>query len=109
MPQPIDMQTELGRTLMAERIQEASTRAALLAQQRELQEEKQLRGVDESRVGETAETQSEQVDEDGRQGHADGDRRRRSAARADDDLETPGRPVRKGPLPGDEHAFDVSV
>ena len=66
MPQPIDMQTELGRSMMAERIQDAATRGALAAHQRDQLKEKQDQALRETQVSETPETQSEHVDQDGR-------------------------------------------
>ena len=66
MPQPVDMQTELGRSMMAERIQDAATRGALAAHQRDQVEEKKAQALRETQVEETPETQSEHVDEDGR-------------------------------------------
>lgn len=66
MPQPIDMQTEIARVTMADRIQDATSRAALAAQQRAVTEEEGLQLRAETSVEETPETQSEHVDEDGR-------------------------------------------
>lgn len=66
MPQPIDMQTEIARVTMADRIQDATSRAALAAQQRAVTEEERLQVQTETAVEETPETQSEHIDEDGR-------------------------------------------
>lgn len=75
MPQPIDMQTELGRLLVAERMQDAAAKASLAAMQRSQAEEEALRRVHEAQVNETPEAQSEHVDGDGR-GKKDGKSRR---------------------------------
>jgi len=66
MPQPIDMQTEVARATMADRIQDATSRAALAAQQRAVTEEEGRQVQAETAVEETPETQSEHVEEDGR-------------------------------------------
>ena len=66
MPQPIDMQTELGRTIMAERVQEAVGRTSLAALARSLQESDEDRLENETLVHETHETENRRLDEDGR-------------------------------------------
>ncbi len=103
MPQPIDMQTELGRTLAAERMQDAAARAALLAQQRAQIDAEQQRAAREHVVAETKQTESEGVNQDGRgQGQARERRRRRDAEEA---------PATARPLPrsGEDHALDVTI
>lgn len=104
MPQPIDMQTELGRATMAERIQNASARALAVAQQREQLEEENARRVRETQVNETTETQSEHVDGDGKRKNPYVGKRRAKKAGAGDEPEA----KRKPPAQGD-HNFDVSV
>lgn len=102
MPQPIDMQTELGRTLAAERMQDAAARAALLAQQRAQIDAERQRADHEHVVAETKQTESEGVNRDGRgQGHARERQRRRGAE------EAPA-PSRR-PISGEDHALDVTV
>ena len=54
MPQLIDVQTELGRTLAAERIQDASARATMLAHQWAQTEEDKVRLVQQTQVGQTS-------------------------------------------------------
>lgn len=66
MPQPIDMQTELSRSLIAERIQDAAVRSSMIAQQRVQAEQKKTQALKETQVDETPEAQSEHIDEDGR-------------------------------------------
>ena len=66
MPQPIDLQTELGRLTAVERVQFVTQRAATMAQQRmaALEREEQVRI--ETRVAETPETDSGKVNPDER-------------------------------------------
>ena len=110
MPQPIDMQTELGRTMMAERIQDAATRGALAAQQRAQVEEKKAQALRETQVDETPETQSEHVDEDGRRKNPFVKRRSRRK-----DQKGPSGPSARSTRTGraasvdNDHRFDVSI
>ena len=108
MPQPIDMQTELGRSMMAERIQDAATRGALAALQRDQVEEKKAQALRETQVEETPETQSEHVDEDGRRKNPFVKRRARRK-----DREGPsGRSTsstEKSRAADDDHQLDVSI
>ena len=109
MPQPIDMQTEMGRMAMAERIQDAASRATLAAAHRSMMEEDQERREQEAKVDETPETQSEHVDEDGRRKNPFAGRRGKRVADADQS-EAETRSKRKtAPPPDGEHHFDVSV
>ena len=103
MPQPIDMQSELGRTMAAERIQDAAIRAALLAQQRAQIDAERQRAAREHEVAQTHETESEGVDQDG-QGNQPPPRRGRNVARPAEQQEP--RTARDS---GDEHALDVKV
>ena len=104
MPQPIDMQSELGRTMAAERIQDATVRAALLAQQRAQIEAEQQRAAREHVVAETHETESEGVDEDGKGDQPARDAHRRKAKNATaTQVPRPTRPA------GEDHTLDVSV
>ena len=66
MPQPIDMQTELGRAIMAERIQELSGRVSLAALQRSANETDEARVLAETQVDETKESQGKGVDAESR-------------------------------------------
>ena len=62
MPQPIDFQTEVARTLAADRIQEIAGRASLAAQQRAGTAAEEDRVRIETQVKETPETQTDHVD-----------------------------------------------
>lgn len=109
MPQPIDMQTELGRSMMAERIQDAATRGALAAHQRDQLKEKQDQALRETQVSETPETQSEHVDRDGRRKNPIVKRR----SRRKDRKGSSGQSGKSAPNPhaadADDHQLDVSI
>ncbi len=77
MPQPIDAQSELARTTMAQRVQDLAGRAALVQAQRNQVEADQARDAAIRTVDETAKAQSEHVDEDGRRKNPFVGRRRR--------------------------------
>jgi hypothetical protein len=66
MPQPIDMQSEMNRAVMAERIQEASTRASLAAQHRGKLDVEEDDRITETVVSEAEETSESQIAKDGR-------------------------------------------
>lgn len=77
MPQPVDMQTEIARATIAERIQDAMGRSNLAALQRAQLESEEVRIVKELQVNETQETQSGKVDADGEQKNKRSNRRTR--------------------------------
>mgnify|MGYP001259404349 CR=1 FL=1 len=106
MPQPIDLQTEIGRTMAAERIQDASARATMLAAQRAQSEEDKVRLTQQAQVGQTPQTDSREVDEKGKEGEGRERGRKRKPVGASG--QTPASP-RKALEPGGEHGFDVSV
>lgn len=66
MPQPIDMQTELARTSMAERVQETVGRASLAAHQRSATDAEADRVNTETVVHETPESEASRVAEEGK-------------------------------------------
>lgn len=66
MPQPVDMQSELARTTMVERMQDLAGRLSLAAQQRTQDDVDAARVSAETQTRETHEAQNEHVDEDGR-------------------------------------------
>lgn len=110
MPQPIDMQTELGRAMMAERIQDAATRGALASLQREQVKEKEAQALRETQIDETPKTQSEHVDEDGRRKNPFV-RRRTRPKKEKEASERSGKNTRaKGAVStDDDHRLDVSI
>lgn len=108
MPQPIDMQTELARTLVAERIQDASARAALLAQQRAQGEEERVRAAQQAQVTESKQADNREVRDKEEHGEPRERGRRRNATPQAQE-QTPPEAPRKALEPGAEHGFDVSV
>ena len=110
MPQPIDMQTELGRAIMAERIQDAATRGALASLQREQLEEKKAQALRETQVDETPEAQSEHVDEDGRRKNPFVKRRSRRLKETDYPEHSAKKSGgKRSASTDDDHRLDVSV
>lgn len=65
MPQPVDMQTEIGRAAAVERIQQIADRASLAAVQRGADDTQLDRVAEETQVRETQQ-KGERVDEEGR-------------------------------------------
>lgn len=104
MPQPIDMQTELARATMADRIQQVTDRASLAAAMRAKLDGEQHQALGETQVDDTPESQSEHVDPDLKRKNPYGRRgsRRRSRDGSDGRRDT-GRAGTTG------HNFDVSV
>ena len=107
MPQPIDMQTELGRTMAAERIQDASARAALLAQQRAQVEEDRVRVAQQTQVSQAEETDNREVREKEEREAQERGRKKKPATQAS--TEAAPAPARKALEPGEQHGFDVSI
>ena len=108
MTQPIDMQTELGRTMAAERIQDASARAALLAQQRAQVEEDKMRFAQQTQVGQAEQTGNREVREKEEREAQERARKRKPAAQASSEEAASAKP-RKALEPGEQHGFDVSI
>ncbi len=109
MPQPIDMQTELGRSMMAERIQDAATRGALAAHQRDQLKEKQDQALRETQVSETPETQSEHVDQDGRRKNPFVKRRSRRKDRKGSSGQSGKSASNPRAADADDHQLDVTI
>ena len=80
MPQPIDMQSEVTRISMAERMQDAATRGQVAAQQRTAQESQEQVQLRDSQVNETEETRNPEVDADGRKRERELNRRKNKRA-----------------------------
>jgi len=64
LPQPVDMLSEIVRTTMAERFQDAAARASVAGLQRAQDELELQKRVQETDVTETPEAQNEHVDEE---------------------------------------------
>jgi uncharacterized membrane protein YkoI len=106
MPQPIDLQTELGRATAAERIQAVADRASLAAQQRTAEETAKERLRHEAQVQQTDQAEEAQVDPDG--SHGDSRRDQNAKRRATDAGEGPKE--ERGPLEdGQGGQIDLSV
>ena len=114
MPQPIDMQSELARTTMVERMQDVAGRLSLAAQQRTKDETEQARINAETQTRETPEAQSEHVDEDGRRKNPFVTRRKKRRKGESDEsassriLYTSKEKTTTVTDP-DDHLFDVSI
>lgn len=83
MPQPIDPQTELGRTTVAERIQQIADRASLAAQARTTAESAGAQRKAETLVQETA-TKSDEVDRETRRRNPFVGRRKKQQSSSED-------------------------
>jgi len=105
MPQPVDLQTELGRATAAERIQDVADRASLAAVQRQASDVEEDRVGVETQVQQTHESESERVNADGRRRNPFVGRRRRGKKGAEK-----GKDETKPHAPdADEHHLDVTV
>lgn len=108
MPQPIDMQTELGRTTLAERIQDAAGRVALAAQYRAVHDADEARIRTETQIHEPVETQGDRIREDERRRNPFVRRRRRPGQGVSE--AAPSVHPSAAKAPDDEaHRFDITV
>lgn len=108
MPQPIDFQTELGRTSAVERVQQAAERFALAGQQRATEELEAERNAAESQVQEMH-NKSEHVEPEKRRRNPFAGRRRQRAKDGGQDGQEDA-PTAKNPLPdGMRHNLDISI
>ncbi len=111
MPQPVDLQTEMGRIAAAERIQQITDRLSLAAQHRaaEAAEEERLR--EETQVRQSNESEHREIERDGRRRNPYAGRRRRDSNHQEDEGEgstyTP-REEREASGEGGKH-FDVTI
>ena len=85
MPQPIDMQSEISRVSMAERIQEASTRSSLAAQQRAALDTEQNDQLKEVQVNQTEQAENPEVESEGRRKNPYAGRRKKRKPSPDDE------------------------
>lgn len=110
MPQPVDLQTELGRVSAAERIQQIADRASLASLQRTAEEVAQNRVSQESQVQQTDQPQSEQVDAEAKRRNPFAGRRKRRNDEADEEETGPETDSHRGPVEdGEGRQLDVSV
>lgn len=114
MPQPIDMQTELARAIIAERVQDATGRASLAAQQRALVDADENRVNAETQVQETEETENKRVEGEARRENplTGRKKRRRSKKKGEDESSQvfytadEHKEIAEDP---DDHQFDFTV
>lgn len=107
MPQPIDMQTELARALIADRIQQGTERAAMAAALRARQKGEEQEAVGETQVDDTPESQSEHIDPEMKRRNSYMGRRRKGNQQQDESNRNSGEKTR--PAGPEDHNFDVSV
>jgi len=103
MPQPIDLQTELGRLIAADRLQQVADRASLAAQQRVADDVQQQRVGLETQVQQTH-AKSEEVEPEMRRKNPYMGRRRRKPE-AETKLEEKPKP----PADIEPHQLDITV
>jgi len=113
MPQPIDMLSEISRTNMAERVQEATTRANMAALQNAQEQLEAEHRAKETKVGKTTESENPEVDAKGKRKNSFVKRKKkkRSAHAGDDPSHVfysagEGKTVVDDP---DNHDLDISV
>ncbi|MBX7256391.1 MAG: hypothetical protein K1Y02_08520 [Candidatus Hydrogenedentes bacterium] len=110
MPQPVDLQTELGRVSAAERIQQIADRASLASLQRTAEEVAQNRVRQESQVQQTDQPQSEQVEAEAkRRNPFVGRRRHRKEGEPEEEAGHENENLRGPTDDGEGKRFDVSV
>lgn len=105
MPQPVDFQTEIGRTVAAERIQQVVDRGALAAQQRLAQELEEDQFRQENTIHESPETQNEEIDEELKRRNPYAGRRRKRGSKDNPDEQNQSRPH----IDGEGERLDVRV
>jgi len=66
MPQPVDLQTEMGRVAAAERIQQIADRLSLAAQHRTAKAMQEELVLEETQVHQPNETENRALEKDGR-------------------------------------------
>lgn len=112
MPQPIDMQSEISRVSMAERIQDAATRSSLAAQQRAAIDAEQTDQIRDTQVNQTEQAENPEVDAEGRRKNPyAGRRKKRKASPGDEKTHTvynahETKEVLEDP---DAHGLDISI
>jgi len=108
MPQPVDLPTELARVNAAERIQQVADRVSLASHNRAVLEDQEDRLQIETAVQHTHETESRQVDAEGRRSNPFVGRKRRRESEQEEDAHenAPEAPAHADLEP---HQFDVTV
>jgi hypothetical protein len=103
VPQPIDLQTELGRLMAVERVQQVADRVSLVAQQRVAADEQQQRVGLETQVQQTH-AKSEEIEPEMRRKNPYMGRRKHRAPVEPESEEKPRPPVSDEP-----HQLDITV
>ncbi|MBI5091413.1 MAG: hypothetical protein HZB26_03105 [Candidatus Hydrogenedentes bacterium] len=98
MPQPVDLQTEMGRVTQAERVQQVQDRASLAAQQRLAASAQETRLQTETQVQESH-TTSDQVEKEARRRNPYIGRRRKRNAETGAGSDTSEKPPNAGEKP----------
>ena len=107
MPQPVDLQTEIGRVTTAERIQEIAGRASLAALQRQTGDLEESRVQLETQVQQTEQSRNERIDAEGRRKNPFVGRKRtrkKDSSKTQSDTAT-----RMVPSDGQDHHLDVTI
>lgn len=99
------MQTELARTVMADRVQQVSERAAMAAAMRARVQGEEDEALAETQVDDTPESQSEHIDPDLKRRNPYGRGRRKDKGQAESNRKAGG----GGSAGSADHSFDVSV
>ena len=104
MPQPIDLQTQLGQLTTAERVQQIADRLSLAAQQRTLIETQEQRLEVETQVQQTHAKTDELGEEELRRRTPYRGRRPKHDGEPEESEPTP-----PAPLDVDEHHIDIQI
>jgi hypothetical protein len=107
MPQPIDLQTELGRIAAVERIQQLAERVSLAARQQQVNETQEKRVAAESQVRE-ARQKNEQVDPELRRRNPYVRVKRAQGEPAGEEEMAGKEPEQAAPV-DEVHHFDISI
>ncbi len=114
MAQPIDIQTELGRTTLAERVADIQGRLTVAAQQRAHSDALETRAAAETTVGHAHQAEKRELEPDGRRQNPFVSRKRKKAAKASaapDESSTfyTAEETREVAVDPEAHKLDISI
>ena len=109
MPQPVDLQTEMGRVAAAERIQQVADRLSLAAQQRVAESAEEERILEETQVRQSNESEHREIERDGRRRNPFAGRRKHAKHQDTEDAATYNAAEKKEAPDDDGRHFDVTV
>ena len=114
MAQPIDIQTELGRATLVERVADIQGRLAAAAQQRAHSDAIETRAAAETLVGQTHQAESAEIEPDGRRQAPFLGRRKKRSAKARAASETAStfytaEEIRDVAVDPEAHKLDISI